>query len=319
MWRLNIRRLTLAMLLTFSLCLAVNAQNTTVNRDDWAVISSSKEASPGTPFEVQVDIRKLNGKTQLGLDLHWMRKDGTYGGFLAVGGRRDVEKTGPQTFRVTFNLKEDMATVVPTIFLSPDGNWDRRTHAANGPEIPVNAAGAVAEKARPQNVTFKKSWISITPSDATKSYTEGDEFEIEVECFLDPSESWGSGTTLVLNPLGPWIDNPDGKYTTRRFHVSYPGLSTREVKIPTGRSVQRFRYKAGKVYRHNNLLLVATFKDADGKNWPWEVRGAGPRLEETHRYYELATGKVGSLFTYEEPVQLVLNLRPAQRRTSRRH
>jgi hypothetical protein len=87
MWRLNIGRLTLAMLLTFSLCLALNAQNTTVNSDDWVVISSSKEASPGTPFEVQVDIRKLNGKTQLSLDLHWMRKDGTYGGFLA---RRSV-------------------------------------------------------------------------------------------------------------------------------------------------------------------------------------------------------------------------------------
>jgi hypothetical protein len=109
--------------------------------------------------------------------------------------------------------------------------------------------------------------------------------------------------------LGPWIDNPDGKYTTSRFHVSYPGLSTREVKIPTGRSVQRFRYKVGKVFRHNSLLLVATFKDADGKNWPWEVRGSGPHFEETHKYYELATGKVGGLFTYDEPVQLLLNFK----------
>jgi hypothetical protein len=61
-------------------------------------------------------VRKLKGKTQLGIDLHWMHKDSSYGGFLAVGGRRDVEQTGPQTFRVTFNLQEGMAAVVPTVF-----------------------------------------------------------------------------------------------------------------------------------------------------------------------------------------------------------
>jgi hypothetical protein len=309
MWRLNTGKLALAMLLVLGLCLAGNAQHTTLNSKGWAVISSPREASPGAPFEVQVDVKKLDGKTQLGLDLHWMHKDSSYGGFLAVGGRRDVEQTGPQTFRVTFNLQEGMAAVVPTVFLSPDGSWDRRTHDANGLAIIINATGAVAEKARPQNVTFKKSWINITPPNLTETYTEGDEFEIEVECFLDPSENWGSGTTLILNPLGPWIDNPDGKYTNRRFHVSYPGLSTREVKIPTGRSVQRFRFKVGKLYRHNSLLLVATFKDGDGKNWPWEVRESGPRLEEMHTLYELATGKVGGLFTYDEPVQLLLNFK----------
>jgi hypothetical protein len=40
-------------------------------------------------------------KMQLGLDLHWMGKDGSYGGFLTIAGRRDVNKAGPQTFGVT--------------------------------------------------------------------------------------------------------------------------------------------------------------------------------------------------------------------------
>jgi hypothetical protein len=310
MWHMKFVKFTLAAWLATGFPQLSVAQNTTpIVNGDWVMVRSPQEASPGIPFEIQLEVKEYKEKTQVGLDLHWMRKDGSYGGFLAMGGRQDVDKAGPLTFSPKFGNPEGMAIIAPIVFLSPDGSWEKRTHVFNAPAISVKIDGAALNNIRPQNLTYKKSWISIAPPDPTRTYSEGDEFEVEVEYSLDASETWGEGTSLVLNPLGPWIDNPDGKYTNTRFHASYPGIHTRAIKVAPGRGVQKFRYKVGKLFRYNSLLLVATFKDADGNNWPWEVRESGPRLKASSKYFELTTGKPGNLFSYEEPVQLQLNFK----------
>src|SRR5437868_5628438 len=87
-----------------------------------------------------------------------------------------------------------------------------------------------AEDARPKDISFKKSWITFVSPAQDKPVKAGEEFKVTIKYFLDASENWGEGTKLVLVPLGPWVDCPDGKYTKGRHHEMYPGLFTQEVK-----------------------------------------------------------------------------------------
>ena len=272
----------------------------------WCVITCPKVVTTAVPFEVKVDLKELPGPTKLNIDLHCRKKDGSYGGFFAWGGGgKDVDKAGPQTktFTVT-SLKDDLGTINVSAFLSPDGQWGSMTTNAAGPDMELKTTEAFLRTVRPRDCTFKKSWICIEPPDPSKTIRAGEEFEVRITYYLDPSENWGDGTKLFLQTYGPWIDCPDGKYTKNRGHVSYPGLRGAAIQVAPGKGDRTFKFKAAAVYKYNGLLLLAYYQGGDGRNWPWETRAAGPHFVCEDKHYQLSNGKPGGLFTYDEPVKL---------------
>ena len=155
--------------------------------------------------------------------------------------------------------------------------------------------------------SFKKSWISVESPEGP--FHEGESFDVVVNYELDPSEVSEGGVKLVLMPLGPWIDNPDGKYTKDRHHVYIPGLPRHAVAIVPGKGTKTFSFKAEQLFRFNGLIFSASFEDVKGAAWPWQVRARGPRLERAEPNYSLKTLKPGSLFLDKEPltVRIVFN------------
>ncbi len=174
----------------------------------------------------------------------------------------------------------------------------------------VSAVGDTTE-----TYNYNKSWIFINTSNDNKQLVSGQSWHIPVEYYLDPSEHFGT-TTLYLWGTGPWIDTPDGKYTTRRGHISYPGLS-RQVKLTkAGRGLHLFTFTVPEgleqVKRNNPVLLLAGFRDANGKNWPWHVRSGGSFVSN-RGYFEIETDVPGNLFTYDEAIQLTIKLKNVKR------
>jgi hypothetical protein len=170
---------------------------------------------------------------------------------------------------------------------------------------------------------YNKSWIYVDSSAEGKPLVSGDRWEVPVEYYLDPSEHFGT-TTLSIWGTGPWIDSPDGKYTTKRGHIGYPGLSGRvELKQPgRGRHVFAFTVPEGLelVKKYNRLLLIANFRDGQGKDWPWHVRAENHFVRKAG-FYEIETEQPGHLFTYDEPVRLAIRLKnvktPGEKKTLR--
>jgi len=152
-----------------------------------------------------------------------------------------------------------------------------------------------------------KSWIYIDHSCTARTFVEGEAWEVPVEYYLDPAEDQG-GTRLNLWGGGPWIDNPDGKYTTDRHHESYPGLF-QTVEAEPGRHTHVFRLTVPPALPQNAVLLIARFQDASGESWPWEFRRGRMWFVRRGGYFELETDKPGNLFTYDEPVRLVARLK----------
>ena len=152
-----------------------------------------------------------------------------------------------------------------------------------------------------------KSWIYIDHSCACRTYIEGDSLEVPVDYYLDPGEDKG-GTLLTLWGGGPWIDNPDGKYVQDRHHVSYPGLWA-SAPVASGRGHHVFKLTVPPALPQNGILLIVRFKDASGRDWPWDFRRGGIWFARRGGSFELETGKPGNLFTYDEPVRIVARLR----------
>jgi hypothetical protein len=96
--------------------------------------------------------------------------DGSYGGFLpwwsvAMWRNRAAD------VRVTFNLKEAWRLCADGFSLARR-KLGSAHHAATGPRLVSNAAGAVSGKSRPQNVTLQEeSWISIPSARPHQSRT----------------------------------------------------------------------------------------------------------------------------------------------------
>ena len=165
------------------------------------------------------------------------------------------------------------------------------------------------------DVNYNKSWIYVDASAEGKQLVSGDPWKVSVEYYLDPSEHFGT-TTLYVWGTGPWIDTPDGKYTTKRGHIGYPGLGRRVTLTEPGRGRQEFTFTVPKglelVKKNNRLLLLAGFRDARGQDWPWHVR-AGNSFVRQRGFYEIETDVPGHLFPYDEPVRLAIRLKNVQR------
>lgn len=155
-----------------------------------------------------------------------------------------------------------------------------------------------------------RSWIRIEPSCAERVLTEGEQWEVPVEYYLDPAEDPGD-TQLYLWVAGPFIYLPDGKYTTTRQHVPYPNMG-RVVDAQPGRHQHTFTFTVPPALPRNRLLIITYFRDAEGNRWPWEVRRDTIWFERKGGFFELETDKPGNLFTYDDPVRIIARLRNVQ-------
>ena len=284
---------------------------------DWCTITQPDSVVPGTPIEITVAIKPSAGSVvqgvQLSTHLQWAKQEG-YGGFLNWHPGRDP-KPGA-TYQFKFNPKLDldkMTGVMPVVFLAPGGDFEKHTKFETLPVIPIKVAPKLLAKldaeakrsearaaaiARPATATLKKSSLRIIPE--TKTVTKGDAFTVTVNYVLDPSDTWAEGTQIELVPLGPWVDNPDGKYTTTRAHQGYPGLDIKRVKIEPGKGSKTFSYTLGGTFRYNELQWMAMFIGGDGKAWPWSIRANGPSIGRFVEGFDLVVPSEGGLFTYAE-------------------
>ena len=115
---------------------------------------------------------------------------------------------------------------------------------AAGDESP---AAAVAGDAPLPDLHYNKSWIYVDSSAGGRQLVSGDSWEVPVEYYLDPSEHFGT-TTLSIWGTGPWIDSPDGKYTTKRGHIGYAGLGGRVKLKKPGRGRHVFTFTVPEVW-----------------------------------------------------------------------
>lgn len=274
----------------------------------WCAIETPDTASPGQPIVVRVtlkpDVSANAGK--LSNHLHWMKPDGGFGGTLSWQPPVNAEPGKTFTFRHVPQLTSGMGSIATLVYLSPDGDFNHLTQRADGLGIPVKIDPAIeaAEKAkadrvrRPASATLKRSSLHIVRN--SRSVSAGDTFQMTVEYHLDPSEDWGDGTRIQLMPLGPWIDNPDGTFTTKRQHIGFPGLGTQTQGVSPGLGHAVFSFRLDGAFRYNEIQWMATFIGGDGKPWPWSVRGGGPEIERTVDAFDLAVPTEGGLFTYGE-------------------
>jgi hypothetical protein len=271
---------------------------------NWCTITSPKEVTAGKPFDVTVKLNGLHAKTKLGVDLYWMKADGNFGGFLIYAPRHDVDHDTTETFNFTVDLKPGMAAVYAGAILSPTGESEQKTAEKDSPQMPVTG---VPRPEKPPGVTYSKSWLAIRvlhgPFHSNQSY------DVTVDYYLDPSEAWGTGTTMSLDLLGPWIDCPDNKYTKDRHHVSFPGTGYMELPVTPGKGSVTFHPKIEQLLPRTSVLLIATFHDCNGQGWPWSENLNGPAFVDEQPYYELHTAEPGNLFTYGEPVTVQIAFR----------
>ncbi|OGV40886.1 MAG: hypothetical protein A2X48_23160 [Lentisphaerae bacterium GWF2_49_21] len=284
------------------------------NIETWCNVTCPSEISDSKQFEVQVDLKGIASATKVQANLMYIKSDGKFGGMLKVGKAFDAP-AGDSThkFSYKFAAKADAGEGIIAVFLSPDGSWDKKTKSGNGPKMKIilsPAAKVLEEKKAPESVTFKKSWLCFVSSgDDNKKYVEGDDWEVKIDYYLDPSEDWG-GTQINLWCLGPWIDCPDNKYTMKRGHERYSGLGGK-TKIAPGKGSYTYKMKMPKAMERNSLLLIAFFVGADGQNWPWQVRSNGPWFIRKDGFFELGSDKAGNLFKYGEAIQLKAVLKNA--------
>jgi len=158
---------------------------------------------------------------------------------------------------------------------------------------------------------YNKSWIFIDTSNTSKPLVSGQSWQVTVEYYLDPTEHFGT-TFLYLWGTGPWIDTPDGKYTTKRGHIGYPNMSRQIRLTKPGRGLHLFTFTVPEglelVKKNNPVLLLSGFRDANKNDWPWHVR-TGYSFISRQGYYDIETEVPGNLFTYDEPVQLAIRLK----------
>lgn len=273
---------------------------------DWCKITSPVSVKVGEKFECALElIGNVDGALKLQPDLHHLKKDGTFAGMYAWGGQaRDIGTTSQFTFKFKAVAKEDLGAIILNVFLSPDGNWAHRVKNATGSKITVIDTGAPV-------ATYKKSWISIGSPAPRDNWTEGDDWIVPVEYYLAPEDNDSEGTKLQLMVLGPWVDNPDGQYTTKRSHQGYRGVGGMITAEVGKKTIHEFHMKIPKPHGGDgkvgdNLQFMVQFR-----GFPWHVRASGPWFTRKDGYFELKSAVPGNLFTYDEPVVMQAVLKPA--------
>ncbi len=100
----------------------------------WATVTMPKAAVVGEVVTVTVTLSKPDPKLKLRADLHWGKKDGSYGGFNAYGGdAQPVAGAGPYTFRIRSADKPDIGSLNLTLWTTPTGDFGDAVDVARIP------------------------------------------------------------------------------------------------------------------------------------------------------------------------------------------
>jgi len=286
-----------------------------LKKTDWCEITVPKQAAVGETVQVRIKLTNVEGDVYLSCDL----KDQSHG-MMKWGGKPRKLKSGDETvYDMPVRDAAGLQSVYALVYFTGNADDDHTKAVETTSSDPVTVAGRTPQV----DVQYNKSWIYVDASAGGKQLVSGDQWEVPVDYYLDPSEH-SSATTLSIWGTGPWIDSPDGKYTTKRGHVGYRGLSGRvELKEPgPGRHVFTFTVPQDLdlVKTYNRLLLIANFRDAQGKDWPWSVRAENEFIRK-RGFFEIETDQPGHLFTYDEPVRLAIRLKnltaPGEKKTLR--
>ncbi|HBC88541.1 MAG TPA: hypothetical protein DCZ94_16460 [Lentisphaeria bacterium] len=105
--------------------------------NEWCTITVPEKAKMGDTIEVKVTLKNVKTPTKLSCHMHSQKEDGAYGGFWVFAAPVDVQTDGTFTFKFILSEKEGVVKAVPTVFLSPDGEWGSNTANVAGGEIPV--------------------------------------------------------------------------------------------------------------------------------------------------------------------------------------
>ena len=262
----------------------------------WCKVDLPDSVTGGTKFQITVTPKKtLPDGCNLSIHMHHTKGNGQWAGLYEWRPSQNVKTPGqPLTF--TFNAKtgSDCKDLCPMMFVAPGGDFGKKlkefdvnlgkiaySGGAGGAAAGGGAKSAQAQKtaasnypAKPASVTFKKSFIWL--EEAPKPTRAGENLTLRIHYKLDPSDTWGDKPTqMMCMPLGPWIDNPDGKYNTKRMPVGYPGLWVQHKSVEVGDHVIEFSFKLGKTFRYNGCSFLCKFKQPNGADWPWEWRGGG--------------------------------------------
>ena len=274
-----------------------------VKRAGWCEIRVPKNAAVGETIQVRIKLTGLDGDVYLSCDL----KDQNHGMMKWGGEPRKIKPGHEAVYEMPIRDADGLQSVYALVYVTrkADDDYTKAVETTSSDHVIISGRTSQAD------VQYNKSWIYVDASAGGKELVSGDRWKVPVEYYLDPSEHFGT-TTLSIWGTGPWIDSPDGKYTKKRGHIGYPGLGGRvDLKEPgRGRHVFTFTVPKGLelVKKYNRLLLIANFRDAQGKSWPWSVR-AENHFVRKRGFFEIESEKPGNLFTYEEKVRLAIRLK----------
>ncbi len=107
--------------------------------NEWCTITAPENAKVGDTVEIKIALKGVKAPTKLSCHLHFQKEGGEYGGFWVYAAPVDVAAAdGTFTFKFTLIEKEGAVNAVPTIFLSPDGDWKNKTANVAGAPFPVS-------------------------------------------------------------------------------------------------------------------------------------------------------------------------------------
>ena len=307
------RMLTLSVLLAVHCASAAEEAGVQVKKTDWCEVTVPKSVRVGEKVTLRLKRTGLDGTVFVSCDLkaqnHKMVKWG--------GPPRRLEDGKETVYQLLVRDVPGLVTVYAYLSATrrKEDKWNQAIASTSSPQVEVAGRSPLVD------LNYNKSWIYIDSSNGGVPLVSGDRWEVPIDYYLDPSEHVGS-TTLWIWGTGPWIDCPDGKYTKKRGHIGYPGLSGRVALTKPGRGRHVFTFTVPKgldlVKKNNRLLLLAGFQDARGEKWPWHVR-AGNSFVRKRGHFEIETDVPGHLFTYDEPVQIAIRLknvaRPGEKKT----
>ena len=252
-------------------------------------------------FDVRVTLKDgapLKEGINLNAHLHWMRVNG-YGGFakwMMPIKKPQVGKEYKLHYCPKFDEDLGIDRYECCVFLAPGDEYKEKLCERF---VDIKIPPPPAYEAKPDSVTFKKSYIWI--EEDPEPVKVGEELVLKVHYYLDPSDTWGpKQSKLQVTPLGPWIDNPDGVINKKRMHVFYTGLWDKSQRIDVGEHVAEFRFKLGSAHRYNACTFLCKFQTPDGKGWPWDYRGGGLSVVPTIDTFRLYPSSRGGMFYYDE-------------------
>ncbi|NOY79651.1 MAG: hypothetical protein GXP31_01470 [Kiritimatiellaeota bacterium] len=273
---------------------------------EWCKVTVPAKVAIGERVEVRLQLTGFDRPVWVSCDL----KDQDHRMLTWGGPPRKLDKGGEAVWRPLVPDKPDIRSVYAFLYVTrgqQDG-WKKAVATVATPFVAVSGRSPFLD------LMFNKSWIHVDAANRGKPLVSGDRWEVPVEYYLDPSEHFGK-TMLTIWGTGPWIDTPDGKYAKKRGHIGYRGLASRIILTQPGRGRHVFVFTVPPgldlVRRYNPVLFVASFRDGQGRPWPWHVR-AHSRFVRRRGFFELEHLVPGNLFTYDQPVRLAVRLKNVQ-------